>query len=272
MMESSPYAHGIIARTASGFKQLAENTASSVLSTVKSNTGFLDSPRVIKSLSRSSFDIRDLKRTGNVSIYLVLPTDKLSSYSRLLRLWISTAIRAILSVQGKPRHRVLFLLDEMAQLGRMDSLRDAVSIVRGYGATIWTILQDLSQIKALYPNDEWQPFISSSKVQQYFGVADLETAKYVSEKLGKTTIEVISTSEGQNQSYGQVGGNSTSSGTTRNQQVRDLLHPDEIMRMNRNEQIIFIQGHDPIMAKKIEYFREPYFQEMSCDNPQHESV
>jgi type IV secretion system protein VirD4 len=272
MMESSSYAHGIIARTASGFKQLAENTASSVLSTVKSNTGFLDSPRVIKSLSRSSFDIKDLKRTGDVSLYLVLPTDKLSSYSRLLRLWISTAIRAILSVQGKPRHRVLFLLDEMAQLGRMDSLRDAVSIVRGYGATIWTILQDLSQIKALYPNDEWQPFISSSKVQQYFGVADLETAKYVSEKLGKTTIEVISTSEGQNQSYGQVGGNSTSSGTTRNQQVRDLLHPDEIMRMNRNEQIIFIQGHDPIMAKKIEYFREPYFQEMSCDNPQHESV
>ena len=43
-------------------------------------------------------------------------------------------------------------------------------------------------------------------------------------------------------------------------------------RMNRHEQIIFIQGHDPIMAKKIEYFREPYFEEMSRANPQHESV
>ena len=122
---------------------------------------------------------------------------------------------------------------------------------------------DLSQIKALYPNDEWQPFVSSSKVQQYFGVADLETAKYVSEKLGKTTIEVESFNTGQSQNHGQFGGNSTSYGTTTNQQVRHLLHPDEIMRMNRNEQIIFIQGHDPILAKKIEYFREPYFQEMS---------
>ena len=83
---------------------------------------------------------------------------------------------------------------------------------------------------------------------------------------------MTSTNTGQNQNHGQFGGNSTSSGTTTNQQVRHLLHPDEIMRMNRNEQIIFIQGHDPIMAKKIEYFKEPYFQEMSCTNPQHESM
>jgi type IV secretion system protein VirD4 len=272
MMESSPYAHGIIARTASSFKQLPENTSASVLSTVKSNTGFLDSPRVVKSLSKSSFDIRDLKKRGDISIYLVLPTDKLSSYSRLLRLWISTDIRAILSVQGKPKYRVLFLLDEMAQLGRMDSLRDAVSIVRGYGATIWTILQDLFQIKALYPNDEWQPFVSSSKVQQYFGVADLETAKYVSEKLGKKTIEVESINEGQSRNYGQHGGNSTNQGITKTQQVRPLLHSDEIMRMNRNEQIIFIQGQDPILANKIEYFKEAYLQKIANSNPQHKSV
>lgn len=273
LMESSPFAHGIIARSATSFKQLPETTAASVLSTVKSNTAFLDSPSVIKSLSRSNFDIRDIKKNGEyISLYLILPTDKLSAYSRLLRLWIGTAIRTIISVQGKPKYRVLFLLDEMAQLGRMESLREAISILRGYGATFWTILQDLSQIKALYPNDEWQPFVSSSIVQQYFGVADLDTAKYVSEKLGKATVEVTSSNTGTSRSHGFDGSDSSSKGVTKTEQLRDLLQPNEVMRMKPNEQIIFIKGHDPIMASKIEYYVEPYFQEMSSSNPQMESV
>jgi type IV secretion system protein VirD4 len=272
MMESSPYAHGIIARTASGFKQLAENTASSVLSTVKSNTGFLDSPKVVKSLSKSNFDIRDIKRTSDVSLYLVLPTDKLSSYSRLLRLWISTAIRAITTVKGKPKHRVLFLLDEMAQLGRMDSLREAVSIVRGYGVTLWIILQDLSQIKALYPNDEWQPFVSSSTVQQYFGVADLDTAKYVSEKLGKREIKVTGISQGTGETHGWDGNRSTNRGINITTQVKDLLSQDEVMRMDKTDQIIFIQGQNPILCQKVKYYQEPEFEGMFSSNPQHESV
>lgn len=272
MMESSPYAHGIIARTASGFKQLAENTASSVLSTVKSNTGFLDSPKVVKSLSKSNFDIRDIKRTSDVSLYLVLPTDKLSSYSRLLRLWISTAIKAITTVKGKPKHRVLFLLDEMAQLGRMDSLRKAVSIVRGYGVTLWIILQDLSQIKALYPNDEWQPFVSSSTVQQYFGVADLDTAKYVSEKLGKREIKVTGISQGTGETHGWDGNRSTNRGINITTQVKDLLSQDEVMRMDKTDQIIFIQGQNPILCQKVKYYQEPEFEGMFSSNPQHESV
>jgi type IV secretion system protein VirD4 len=272
MMESSSYAHGIIARTASGFKQLAENTASSVLSTVKSNTGFLDSPKVVKSLSKSNFDIRDIKRTSDVSLYLVLPTDKLSSYSRLLRLWISTAIRAITTVKGKPKHRVLFLLDEMAQLGRMDSLREAVSIVRGYGVTLWIILQDLSQIKALYPNDEWQPFVSSSTVQQYFGVADLDTAKYVSEKLGKREIKVTGISQGTGETHGWDGNRSTNRGINITTQVKDLLSQDEVMRMDKTDQIIFIQGQNPILCQKVKYYQEPEFEGMFSSNPQHESV
>jgi type IV secretion system protein VirD4 len=272
MMESSPYAHGVITAKVSVFKQLPEKEAASVITTVTSNTNFLDSPRVTKSLSRSSFDIRDLKNTSDVSIYLVLPTDKLSSYSRLLRIWIGTAMQAILTVKGKPKHRVLFLLDEMAQLGRMDSLRDAVSIVRGYGATIWTILQDLSQIKALYPNDEWQPFVSSSKIQQYFGVADLDTAKYVSEKLGKTTITVIAKNRGKNKNYGPGGGSGENVGENEITQVRDLLSHDEVMRMNRDQQIIFIQGNAPILASKIKYYEDEYFKDIAGSNPQHESV
>lgn len=272
IMQLSSEAHGLIARAATKYKGLGPKLGADVLSTAISNTEFLDSPRVVKSLEKSSFDLRDLKKEGNISLYLILPIDKISAYSRLLRLWVATTISIMARVPGKPRYRVLFLLDEMAQLGSMDSLRDAVAIIRGYGGTIWTILQDLSQIKALYPDNKWQPFVSSSTVQQYFGVSDLETAKYVSELLGQKIVEVESTNKGQSSSSGLDGGGSTSTGTTTAEQLRPLLRPEEIMQMKPTDQIIYIRGKAPIWGQKIQYYRDNYFAGTYDANPQHRSV
>lgn len=270
VMEASPAVHGLIARSASKFRGLNEKVRTDVLATAISNTEFLDSPAVMKSMSRSSFDIRDLKRSGELSLYFILPTDKLSAYSRLLRLWVATTIQAMIRVPGKPKNRVLFLLDEMAQMGPMEPLVQAVSILRGYGGTLWMIFQDLSQLKSIYPDNKWQTFVANSIVQQYFGVSDLDTAKYISELLGKRTIVTKSQSTGHSSSWG--GSDSRNHGISTQEQARSLLHPDEVLRLDRYEQLVIVRGLSPIRATKIQYYKDPDFENLYDINPQHQSI
>ena len=182
-------------------------------------------------------------------------------------------------VSGQPQHRILFLLDEMAQLGRMDILADAVAIMRGYGMTMWIILQNLSQIKSLYPENRWEIFVANSVVQQYFGVADLDTAEYVSKRLGTSTVDVTTigkstttgrsdttswnwssdnTSSSDTSSHGRTSTEGTSITTT--EQLRPLLRPEEVMQLDYHDALVFVRRSAPILSKRVEYFAEPYCQ------------
>jgi type IV secretory pathway TraG/TraD family ATPase VirD4 len=95
------------------------------------------------------------------------------------------ALNAISATPGQPAARVAFFLDEFGQLGRIDSLADNITLLRGYGAQLWLFVQDLSQLKAVYPR--WQSFLANTS-QQFFGTADYDTARYISDALGQRTI------------------------------------------------------------------------------------
>lgn len=267
VLEMMSEADGAIASTAHQLERMAAEERASVLSTAMRHTAFLESPQVARSLSRSSFDPLSLKQS-NISLYLILPADKLATYSRLLRLWIATTIQVMVKVKSTPQHRVLFMLDEMAQLGTMQPLVKAISLMRGYHMTLWMILQDLGQLKSLYPDNLWQTFLSNSKIQQYFGVTDQETAEYVSKLAGETTVEVTSTTEGKNtgKSHKNIFDSTDSKGTNRGktttEQIRPLLRPDEVRRLPNDEQLIFIQGIAPIWATKLKYYQDPEFQNL----------
>ena len=91
--------------------------------------------------------------------------------------------------------RVLFLLDEFAQLGHMSIIAEKLSVIRGYGAAMWFILQNLGQLKETYPR--WQDFFANCNAKQWFGTSDVDTAKYISESLGKLTVEYNTANRGQ---------------------------------------------------------------------------
>ena len=103
VVEMMSEAGGAIATTANQIERMAEEERASVLSTAMRHTAFLDSPQIVRSLSSSSFDPLDLKQTGDVSLFLVLPADKLATYSRLLRLWIATTLQIMVKVKSKPQ-------------------------------------------------------------------------------------------------------------------------------------------------------------------------
>jgi type IV secretion system protein VirD4 len=105
-----------------------------------------------------------------------------------VRGFLGLAIDAITIVPGQAAHRVAFFLDEF---GRMDRFADSITLLRGYGAQLWLFVQDLSQLRAVYPR--WQSFMANT-TRQFFGTADYDTARYIADALGQHTIGVQSTS------------------------------------------------------------------------------
>ena len=101
----------------------------------------------------------ELKRRP-VTIYLAIPPDRLRVCLGFVRGFIGLALDAITTVATRPEHRVAFFLDEFGQLGRMDRLADSIALLRGYGAQLWVFVQDLSQLKAVYPR--WQSFLANT--------------------------------------------------------------------------------------------------------------
>lgn len=129
----------------------------------------LGSSAVARCLERSTFELSDLLQNKPMTIYLVLPPEKLLSHRSLLRLWVVTLMTVVMRRNRLPRQRTLFLLDEAAQLGSLDLLPQAVSLLRGYGLQVWTFWQDLSQLIKLYPNT-WEALVNNAAVLQAFGV------------------------------------------------------------------------------------------------------
>ena len=160
-----------------------ESTRPCIRTTACSYLSALGSEQVVETLRSSSFRLQDVYDGKPLSIYIVIPPDKLESHKALLRLWVGTLLTTIMRRTTMPRQRTLFLLDECAQLSSLDSLRQAITLLRGSGLQTWTFWQDLSQLRQVYPND-WQTIVNNSGVLQVFGITNRNMAKEWSELLG----------------------------------------------------------------------------------------
>ena len=284
LMQDSDAAGGLIARAANRFLGKADREAASVLSNAQRHTHFLDSPRIAKCLARSDFAFSDL-RHRITSVFLVLPPNRMDAYSRWLRLLVSQALQDIArdaevsatpagatgasaalsgpleapdsspalsgphsGAQERLKAPALFLLDEFAALGRLEAVERAMGLMAGYGLQLWPILQDMSQLRDLY-GDRANTFIANAGVQQVFGVNDFETAKWLSQMIGRET------SRFQTDSFKPGDGPSFSNHLT----GRDLLTPDEIMQMPPDLQLLRVQGQPSALAQKLRYYADPEF-------------
>ena len=190
-----------------------------IFSFAQQATEFLSNARVSKAFETSNINILELK-TSPTSLYLILDMDKLlfvsDNYKPLVRLIITTCMMGA-SIRTIAKEKLLFMLDEIAQLGNLQYLPNLLSIYRSKGVVVWTIWQNLAQIQANYEK-EWQTIIGNCDVQQYFGVNDEETAKRVSEAAGNTTIYKESYNTGttysNSESYSDSQSRSSSRGTS----------------------------------------------------------
>lgn len=256
-MLQSPY-HFIKSAGARALQQ-EEKLRANIIATAQSQTNFLDSPRIRESLSVSDFRFEDLKAKP-MTIYLVLPSDRLNAFSRWLRLLIQQAITVnARNIEVQPEHPVLFVLDELPALGRLSLIEQAFGLMAGYGIQLWGVAQDLSQLKCIY-GDGWETFISNAGVVQYFGSRDRMTADYFSALCGQTTVWNLSSAI--SRAIGSTSGNSASrSETTTNSDttaaaMRKLAYPDELMRLPRDKQLLLLNNLNPIQSYRMPWFED----------------
>ncbi len=185
-MQDSDAARGLVARAANRHLGKSDREAAGVLSAAQRHTHFLDSPRMTAVLSRSDFRFADLKRS-KMTVFLVLPPDRLSTYSRWLRLLVSQSLLEMARDPPKPATPVLYLLDEFASLGHLAPVERAMGLMAGYGVQLWPILQDIHQLRATYGHRAGT-FLSNSGVLQVFGVNDHDSVRLISDLLGQETV------------------------------------------------------------------------------------
>ena len=183
-------------------------------------TDFATNQRVADSLKTSNIDMMQLK-TNPQTLYLILDLKRLTLnsavYKPFIRFIVTTAMLGAsvrVGSANRPKDRVLFLLDEIAQLGNLQYLPQMLSIYAGMGITVWTIWQDIAQIQKNY-DKEWSSIVNNCAIQQYFGVNDNDTAENVSKKAGKTTVYKKTKTWNVSESGGTTTSDSVSDSTAR---------------------------------------------------------
>ncbi len=175
---------GLAQAGAAGMLQGGENSTKDVLYTAITHTDWLDSPGMQRALSASDFALTDLSE--NSTLYLVLPPHELDNHARFLRLFINLTLKS--ASQGREgEHATLFLLDEFYSLGTFALLSKSAGLLAGYGIKLWPVIQNISQLKELYPHN-WETFLGNAGIWTVFAMNDATTAQYLSERLGKRAL------------------------------------------------------------------------------------
>lgn len=254
--------HPKVAEAAANMYNGAEQTRASIMQTAQTSMAVYQDPLVKKNTAVSDFSLRDLlDPSGEVSLYLVLQPNDIDKLRPVLRLFVNTMLSKLVrdmkfdtkAEKGeKPKkQRLLLMLDEFPQLGRLESIEKTLAICAGYGVKICIVAQSMGQLNKIYTKDNAIP--GNCHVQVYF-TPTLEdgggTAKTLSDTLGERTIYSQSKSTNGKMFEGSV---STS------QMARKLMTPDEVRRMPDDRELVFVAGFRPIYGKKIRYYEEKFF-------------
>lgn len=258
VMRASDRAGGLIARAANRYLSKSHREAAGVLSGAQRHTHFLDSPRIAAVVGGSDFAFADLKEDV-ATVFLILPPDRLDTYSRWLRLLVAQSINEMARSSAKPERPVLFLLDEFAALGRLQPIERAMGLMAGYGLQLWPILQDIHQLRSLY-GTRAGTFLSNAGVLQAFGVNDYDTADMLSKTMGRETITYET--GGQSEKDVMLKDPERSLSKTQHLATRNLMDPNEIMKLSPDTLLLMRVGESPLIVKKIRYYTDKEFAEL----------
>lgn len=208
-------------------------------------------------------------REEKTSIYFCVNSDSLKKYGPLMNLFFTQAIQQnskVLPEQGghcadgslRLKHQVLFLIDEIAIMGRMEIMETAPALTRGAGLRYLIIFQGKDQLRSerTYGKEAGNGIMKAFHIEVVFSTGDIELAAEYSKRLGNTTVRV------QNESYNK--GERRSKTDSYNEQARPLMLPQEINELPYDEELIFVQGTKKtppvnIRARKIFWYEEEVF-------------
>lgn len=239
---------------------MTEDMLRNIVASASSQVGCWAPGSALDALTDRSDIAFETLRDKPATFFFIIPPERIRENRSALRVLCGIAIRTLTRSWPRPSDkRILFVLDEFANLGRMEDVEDGITYLAGNGIQLWLIVQDFSQLKNVY-KEKAETIFANCGARMVFNVQDLETAKKVSEMIGNRTIvvEMPTQTSGPIFMPGSVGtGHSLTS--------RPLLTPDEVMRLARGQQIVFLDEHRPILGAKWFYFERPEFKGLFDD-------
>ncbi len=143
---------------------------------------------------------------------------------------------------------VHFLMDEFANVSLPDDFEKILSVMRSRQVSVSIILQNLAQLKALFEK-QWESIVGNCDELLYLGGNEQSTHKFISELMGKATIDM--------NTYGKSTGHSGSYSTNYQLNGRELMTPDEVRLLDNRYAILFIRGEKPILDLKYDVLKHP---------------
>ena len=232
------------------FKLAAGKTAKSILVSTAVRLAPFNLPQIQALTDHDNMDLYTLGEK-KVALYAVIP-DNDNTFNFLVSLLYAQAFQALYYSADQihhgplPRH-VRFVLDEFAAMPLPGFTRE-LATMRSRSISASVIIQNMAQIKELY-KDSWETIPGNCDTILYLGGNESSTHKYVSEMLGKATIDT--------KTHGQTKGKSGSYSTNFQMSGRELLTPDEVRKLDNRYALLFIRGASPVMDEKYDLMHHP---------------
>lgn len=202
-------------------------------------------------------DEMDLSSIGekNVALFAIIP-DNDTSFNFLVSILYTQLFQQLFYLAdykyegALPKH-VHFVMDEFANIALPDDFDKILSVMRSRNISVSIILQNLAQLKALFEK-QWENIIGNCDTFLYLGGNEQSTHKYISELLGKETIDTTN--------YGRTTGHSGSYSTNYQITGREIMTPDEVRLLDNKYALLFIRGERPIKDFKYNILKHPNIQ------------
>jgi type IV secretion system protein VirD4 len=259
----SGYIHKIISNTASRCLGQHFKVRSDVFATVFSKMRLFEDPYIAHVTGHSDFKLSDFYESKTpLSLYLTVPFSDVTRIAPVFKLLINFILNKFSRGEAaygavKLPNRIIFLIDEFPVLGEFPFLSKTMGILAGYGINFYIVVQGLNQIVDIY--GQHHTFLDNCKTVMIFAPGKVEDAKVFTEMIGKESVskESLSTSG----SRYAVSLNNLNASTQ--EVARDLLNPDELMKLPPGEALILNQGMPPYIAKKIVYYMDERFKRLA---------
>ena len=233
------------------YKQAAGKTAKSILISVGVRLAAFNLPQIAKLTNTNELDLSSMGEK-KVALFCCIP-DADTSLNYLVGMIYSQLFQTLYYMADRVHGGALpvpvnCIMDEFPNVSLPNEFEKILATCRSRSIYCSIIIQNMSQLKALF-KDSWESLVGNCDEFLYLGGNEKETHKYVSELLGKETIDT--------NTYGQTKGKSGSYSTNFQQSGRELLQPDEVRMLDNKNALLFIRGERPILDAKYDLMKHP---------------
>lgn len=234
------------------FKLAAGKTAKSILVSAAVRLASFTLPEIQRITASDDMELGKLGERKQ-AIFCIIPDSNDASLNFLVGMLYTQAFQELYFQADKVHQGALpvpvrLMFDEFANVALPDGYARLQATMRSRNIMSTIILQNISQLKALF-KDDWEGIIGNADSFIYLGGNEQSTHKYISELLGKETIDTrtSSQSKGRNGSFSQ----------NFQQTGRELMTPDEVRRLDNKDAVVLIRGEKPVIDEKYDILKHP---------------